>query len=462
MRIKRSLTSLFLFSIVAIAASSGPSFAADLHSPYSGDYPNVGISFVDDAFVGSQSFLQHGSTGTPDCSNGRCNQDSGPDGFGQIFYRPCQSQTEKFCIQNLSLTSKDGSTQSASFYANSCGIVKNFNVIQGEITGGSTSIWQTPDGKFFAVEAFSKLHWNPKEAKVDSLEMGVAAVRPLTSKLDTQIGGPCHSEKEVMIWSQLETSIRIQLVVRVPDNLGGFFMGRIASANITQSKSLEGSRTISVSGNPEVVPKLAVVTPKVSAPNYIRASGADGVAIPDYDGRWYKDPTFSQIVDWALGQSMNKVTSYEAAWRIYSSDPASSTYSRCAGKVPDLLGWGTTNAMFYDSNPPEFKNQSIDFKIAGAHFDSVGVGLQKGNYELRLTSAFARCLYNLSSKPVYASVSTVSEGSGIVVSTTVVTDKNGFLNLNANGITFSRKTLRIKVSNEKTKVLQTVGSKSKN
>lgn len=294
---------------------------------------------------------------------------------------------------------------------------------------------------------------------MDSLELGVAPVRKMASKLDSNIGGVC-TDKEPMVWSEFDAKVRLEISVRVPDNLGGFYMGRVAEAKISQTNSINGARKITISGKPEIVPKLSLIAPKNEVPLSLR-NGADGVAIPDYTGLWYKEPSVVETVDWAIEKSGNKATKYQSAWRIYSQSSSTSTYSKCVGKVPDLLGWGTTNAMFYDSTPPEFKNSTLDFKVAGTHYDISGTKVLTGNYELRLSSTFARCLYKLSKQPVYASVSAVNDGNEKVVSTTTVSEKNGWLTLDANALTFSRKTIRLKLSNSKAKVNQKVGSKIK-
>jgi hypothetical protein len=65
-----------------------------------------------------------------------------------------------------------------------------------------------------------------------------------------------------------------------------------------------------------------------------------------------------------------------------------------------------------------------------------------------MSSAVARCLYGFSQAPIGATISIVSETGEPNVATTLVREKDGFLNLAAYNFTFSSPTVRVKLTQE--------------
>jgi hypothetical protein len=66
-----------------------------------------------------------------------------------------------------------------------------------------------------------------------------------------------------------------------------------------------------------------------------------------------------------------------------------------------------------------------------------------------MSSAVARCLYGFSQAPIGATISIVSETGEPNIATTLVREKDGFLNLAAYNFTFSSPTVRVKLTQEK-------------
>jgi hypothetical protein len=65
-----------------------------------------------------------------------------------------------------------------------------------------------------------------------------------------------------------------------------------------------------------------------------------------------------------------------------------------------------------------------------------------------MSSIFARCLYGFSQAPIGATISVVSEVGVPDIATTLVREKDGFLNLAAYNFTFSSPTVRVKLTQE--------------
>jgi hypothetical protein len=121
----------------------------------------------------------------------------------------------------------------------------------------------------------------------------------------------------------------------------------------------------------------------------------------------------------------------------------------CFAKSNGFLGVVSTNAAQYLDGPPSFdKNVGVlDYKVAAPHLTSAGE-VFKGTYDLVMSSIFARCLYGFSQAPIGATISVVSESGTPDIATTLVREKDGFLNLAAYNFTFSSPTVRVKLTQE--------------
>jgi hypothetical protein len=111
--------------------------------------------------------------------------------------------------------------------------------------------------------------------------------------------------------------------------------------------------------------------------------------------------------------------------------------------------------MGYDGTAPKFQDGTLNYRVTGLHYGRDGKSLNLGTYDLLLRSDAARCLYGFSNAPVSASVSITSGDGSQNVATTVVTEKDGWLKLQAAGFTFSEKTIRLKLDQAKTEAAVT-------
>jgi hypothetical protein len=111
--------------------------------------------------------------------------------------------------------------------------------------------------------------------------------------------------------------------------------------------------------------------------------------------------------------------------------------------------------MGYDGTAPKFEDGTLNYRVTGLHHGPDGKSLNLGTYDLLLRSDAARCLYGFSNAPISASVSITSGDGAQNVATTVVTEKDGWLKLQAAGFTFSEKTIRLKLDQAKTEAVVT-------
>jgi hypothetical protein len=143
----------------------------------------------------------------------------------------------------------------------------------------------------------------------------------------------------------------------------------------------------------------------------------------------------------------DKTTEQTTYWSVASTTWTSQ--NKCLADSKRVLGIVTTNAMGYDGTAPKFEDGTLNYRVTGLHYGADGKTLNLGTYDLLLRSDAARCLYGFSNAPISASVSITSGDGAQNVATTVVSEKDGWLKLQAAGFTFSEKTIRLKLDQAK-------------
>ena len=120
---------------------------------------------------------------------------------------------------------------------------------------------------------------------------------------------------------------------------------------------------------------------------------------------------------------------------------------QCVKNSGKLAGIVSTNSTTYSEGPPvlDQSTQSLDYELASAHYTSKGEEFL-GSYDLVLDSSVARCIYGFNKTPTSATVSIVKDGAVEKVSTTTLTEKNGWLSLSAYGFTFSSPKISVKLN----------------
>lgn len=131
----------------------------------------------------------------------------------------------------------------------------------------------------------------------------------------------------------------------------------------------------------------------------------------------------------------------------------------CLAPNQGLIGLVSSNAPVFQSGPPSLQAGFLTYDIAGLHYASDGETLNIGRYDLQLRSDTARCLYGLSQAPVSATVQVTNENGKQVVSTTTVGEKDGWLRLSAAGFTYSKKRLKVKLTQKVTAAISPFAGK---
>jgi hypothetical protein len=165
-------------------------------------------------------------------------------------------------------------------------------------------------------------------------------------------------------------------------------------------------------------------------------------------------PSFG-YVNYLRSKIRDTTAGVNTLWNFTSSQQESS--NPCLSDTSRVLGIVTTNAMVYDGGIPKFSNGFLDYQVAGMHYQPDGLTKVEGSYDLVMRSEVARCLYGFANAPLSATISVVGGGSKSIA-TTIVNEKNGWLKLAAYGFTFSKKTLRVKVTKAKSTTITCVAT----
>ena len=281
--------------------------------------------------------------------------------------------------------------------------------------------------------------------------------------------GTCimSTETECAKGFPLPQNVAFGLQFRMNNQLNGWLHGRMKAPAISLEKEATGTQLLTVQANAIKVPLIDVWVNNDAMPAGLKAYYAN---MPNYGSASFgsKDMPLSEIALRRDGNATNgeeqmkefvnwlpvigdKAQGMPTAWMLKTmiSSGDSSSENPCFAKSNGFAGVVSTNAAQYLDGPPKFNKSEglLDYKVAAPHLTSTGE-VFKGTYDLVMSSAVARCLYGFSKAPLGATISIVSESGEPNVATTLVREKDGFLNLAAYNFTFSSPTVRVKLTQE--------------
>lgn len=252
--------------------------------------------------------------------------------------------------------------------------------------------------------------------------------------------------------------------IRMATSIYGWLQGRIQDAEF-RSEDISGGKKITVTGYPITVPSIAgggdyltKLTPFLQD-TYKTFFASKKYPFFDHFTADRGSASLKAFSDWApvLGE---KATVMPTVWsfRNIKKDEfvvAGLQAGRCivSAMKTGIGGMVSTNATVYSSGPPEFNEttQSLDYKVAAPHFTSKG-DVFRGYYNLKITAETARCIYNFKPIPMQATISVVSDAGEKIVGTTIVRSDDKWVELTAANFEFSSPTLRVKFSENISKV----------
>lgn len=380
----------------------------------------------------------------------------------------CEVVNSENCLEGFAIR-KDGVLQEAE-YLGPVPAGEGFpgNPSIGLIEGGVASLYRVPGaphsgGDIYAVTAQGSqdLAANKTSFRTGELYIYVFPVSIESPAIAEQYPGTM-----VCMWGTADTcgfsrdfdlEVRPQVTVRVTNEVGGWFLGRMKAPEISVTPISNKSNRIVVEAAPVEVARFGYKTKKSDLTLQDRIATGNSGSFGALDGQGsvrignggYDTSNFGMISyfrnkvnDTAIGTTTH--------WGIRTTDRDDG--NRCLADKTQVLGIVSTNSMVYDGFSPRFNNGFLDYRVGGLHLMPDGKTPVLGTYDLVMRSETARCLYGFSKAPLSATVTVTGTGD-LNVASTVVSEKDGWLKLAAYGFTFSEKNIKVKVTQAQTRTL---------
>ena len=477
--IKKILTVLTLTTLIINSAIS-PAQATDAYMPELIQLPNDSVMFMmiepsnvqnfNSLIVKKDANLQESNAKNwiycDSFEDPKCDfNDTSQSIVANSILPVCVTQDQSHCVQSLSFAKLDEDFKPAELLRSASGGQRYPAVSSMDFPGdGAPSIWQAsnaehPTGKNYSVVVKLGMDYNHglKKFTPRILNATVVPVREVSGNYQPErVSGASNNCAFVEVGicgypQDFPVDTKVKLSFRITNKIGGWFQGRLKDPVLQVSKFNEDSNLITVDASPSTVARFA--TPRTKPQftekerefySYSRWGTASGEGSGPQGGMSSYSFPFIEYFRSSLNDTSSGVNTY---WSLSTTSWGSG--SRCLSDTSKVQGIVTTNAMGYDGNAPSFVNGFLDYKVSGFHYMPDGKTEVQGTYDLVMRSDTARCLYGFTAAPIYAAVTVISGNSSTLVGTTTVSEKNGWLKLAAYGFTFSEKTIKVKITQQK-------------
>ena len=416
--------------------------------------------------------------------------------YGHLLLSPCSAAVTTGCIESLSVGRSNDGLKPATLGFEAISQRIPASKLGGVPAGGSVSLWKADDARDFLVVASVtyQVFKGSAEANLTNFQVNLIPTSyqqnsnffaPLSiatteggspnvlfgntdpnriSTVDTRnclviTDGYCFERRE------FDGEVRAKVVLKVPNEVTGWLFGRMKQPAISVETLDNETNRLSVEATSTYVPNLlgTVRKSEVLSDKGILAWAQSFFTTGDGNlerrlaekGAWGGSSSGTnklEFVDWwgdrlkvYGGSDLRFATS--TRWMFGSSSGLAD--GPCFADKTKLTGLVTTNAPFYESGPPKFKDGSLSYVVAGPHHLADGVSLFKGVYDLAIRSEVARCIYGFSEAPLKAEVSVVAASGDIQdVATESMTERDGWIRLGAYNFTFSKPTIKVKFSQD--------------
>jgi hypothetical protein len=374
----------------------------------------------------------------------------------------CTSDEEVGCIERLRMEVGSSGLADLEFvgYASNqadIGESRSLNIPRGS----SVSTWREGDGTRYLLVASMMTaltadsgNWRIAEQR---LNLGVyrlsrtATVRASQATLVVIPGSPYKIAANPNQWPSLvefKPSTKIELSVRIPNQVSGWFNGRLANGSV-ETRLLSDKRT------------SYLLTGDV-ARTYVAGGALNPNTTSGFPG------TISPVPNWgiAFGHSvgMSNSTSMYEQWAPFLGDRALVTQSRwnltattwsrnrCFDSGSGMSALLATNAAIYDGSPPIWSDtsKSLSFQVTSPHLDENGAEAV-GTYTLAIPSNSVKCLYGRDSLPKYSQVLVDYPGSGDDFKVvTELSERGGWVSFTASGFHYSKPVISLRFGDSPT------------
>ena len=426
----------------------------------------------------------------------------------QLILPPCATATQRMCIESLALGSGTGPLEQTLLEREIAGPRTPADPVTGLPAGGGPSLWSAPTitnkagTKSYGVSV-KVMYFQNREGvgsaskrnapiSLQSMRIDVFPVEIIPgdfSPLETYSsvnpdGAPTYGTRpsgnsrgnyQDPAWldsgsygkaADFADDTRAALTLRMGNEMTGWLYGRLKDIKVDVTPLDKKFNKITIEGAPVAAPGAYGVIKKSELKNYpaidarVRLGSNDFgynelVNTPGTRGLGYSP--VGNFTDFAAFEPILKtMPGAKSQWLIQSGASVNGyqpqVTSQCFNDKTKLLGIVTTNALIYENGAPEFKNGTLNYKVAGLHHLADGVTLTRGTYDLAIRSETARCVYGFSDAPFQASISVVgADGQEQTIATESIREdaKREWLFLSAQNFTFSSPVIKVKLTQEK-------------
>jgi len=426
----------------------------------------------------------------------------------RLLLPPCASAEDRMCVAGLSIGSGTGALEKATLDHEISAPTTPADSVTGLPRGGAPSLWSAPSiknksgtstygvvarvtyfqnreksgsagkrnnpitltsmrvsvfpvaltpGKFYPVESYSA---------VNSDGAPTYGIRPKGNDYDNLEDCAWLEAGVCGKYTDFAEGTRAALSLRMGSEMTGWLYGRMKDVSVSVTPLDKKFNNITIEGAPVTAPGAYGFLKKSELVNnpainqriklsygdfgYNEMMNSPGSRAGGYDpvGNFEDFLTFEPILQTMPGSRAQWVISSGASANGYTA----TSQSTCFNDKTKLLGIVTTNALIYSPSAPEFKDGTLNYKVAGVHFKEDGVTLTRGTYDLAIRSETARCVYGFSDAPFQASISVIgSDGNEQTIATESVREdaKREWLFLSAQNFTFSSPVIKVKLTQEK-------------
>lgn len=402
------------------------------------------------------------STKDPVCDFAKAGDTKETSITAQMVLLVCETPTSEDCLESVEISRNGEPLRKLVFAGYSKEITNprdgiNFPADKSMNlpAGGNQSIWhEVIDGKIsekkYLLAYVYEMYYMRQTGKFELNNVRVV-IRPFKEVETTRWDSLWTAEGKSGILYDFDPNTAMQATIRLSSTAAGWYRARLSDPEIQISNFSATNNRVSLYGKTVSVPTF-VLRKKVAELNAEERDFANNFGYSKgVVGANPGDPMIFPYVNYFRKIVGDKTTEQTTYWSVSSTTWTSQ--NPCLADSKRVLGIVTTNAMGYDGTAPKFQDGTLNYRVTGLHHGPDGKSLNLGTYDLLLRSDAARCLYGFSNAPVSASVSITSGDGSQNVATTVVTEKDGWLKLQAAGFTFSEKTIRLKLDQAKTEVV---------
>lgn len=281
-------------------------------------------------------------------------------------------------------------------------------------------------------------------------------IDPITCAWEEESSVDPISPSRCGIAVQFADGSRTSMTVRIPQQLGGWFHGRVAQADLDLSVINPDLNRLVISAEDVDVPtagaSFPILDPAFAAyKNHFYANNASGlnyIIDREGDNPIADDPArgLGSFDQWQAEWSVEPFTVMEPLmgdtsdgsvnmWQ-FETLPSDETSNECFANRNRIQGMISTNAMVYQAGLPSFGLEGFTYQVGGLHKDYLGE-ITRGSYSLIMRTEEARCLYKLGDSAFRSEVAVTDLLGANKSSLTSVTNDGTWIRIWADEFTFS-------------------------